>query len=127
MTMHLVRRNLRTVYYCLLDHREKIYDSDGNWTGEWKNIYADPVPAKMVVGPARGYVHGDFYGRLPSDDRTVVSADITLPIDTSTMMYVDRSPQTDLEGHPCGFDYSVRRVAKMLNSVSYILMEVKTG
>lgn len=138
--MRLVRRNLSTVYYCTLDRKVPIKDDDGNWTGEYKYIYHNPVAAKMTCGPSRGYVHGDFYGRLDSWDRTLVCADTSLPIDVATMIFLDKAPEyedyteTYIENGvektrtikiPCGFNYSVRRVAKTLNAVSYILMEVK--
>lgn len=124
--MRFVRRNLKTVYYCLLDHKEKILDEDGNWTGEWQYIYAVPVQTEMVVAPSRGYEHADYYGRLDSWDRTAVSADMSLPIDVSTMIYLDKEPEYDDDGHPIGFNYSVRRVAPALNTILYVFMEVKT-
>ena len=124
--MRLLRRNLKTVYYCLLDSKEKILDEDGNWSGEWKYIYAQPVAAEMVPAPSRGYQHADFYGRLDSWDRTLVSADTSLPIDVSTMIYLDKEPEFDGEGNPTGFNYSVRRVSPGPNTILYALMEVKT-
>lgn len=124
--MRLVRRNLKTVYYCLLDHKEKVLDDDGNWTGEWKYIYAQPVATQMVCAPSRGYLHADYYGRLDSWERTVVSADMSLPIDVSTMIYLDKEPEFDDDGNPTNFNYSVRRVAPALNTILYSLMEVKT-
>lgn len=140
--MRLMRRNLTPVYYCLLDRKVPINDEDGNWTGEYKYIYADPVEVGMVAGARRGYVHGDFYGRLESSDRTLVASDTSLPIDVSTMIFLDKEPEyedytetytedgvekTRTIKIPCGFNYSVRRVSKTLNAVSYILMEVKVG
>lgn len=122
--MRLLRRNLQTVYYCTLDRREEILDN-GYRTGEYKNIYSDPVPLECVIAANRGYKHRDFYGQLESYDVTLVTADMTSQIDEETMLYIRKEPEYDGEGQPTGFTHTVREVAPMQNTILYKVMSIK--
>ncbi len=121
--MRLLRRNLSKMYYCLYDHKEKILDENGHFTGDWKLVYKDPVEIDVAAAPPRGYVHADYFGRMDSYDRVVVCADPTCPIDEETLIFLDKEPEFYEDGAPKA-NYSVRRVAPAKNSILYALMRI---
>lgn len=123
--MKLMKRNLSTVHYCLYTGRIPLTDADGNETGEYKVGYSDPVELKCSVSPATGYAQVNMFGNLESYDKVIITDAMDCPIDENTVLFIDKSPEF-VDGQPT-FDYTVRRVAKSLNTISYAVSKVKVS
>ena len=116
--MRLMHRNKVTIYYCLYKSKTAILDEDGNETSEYRITYQKPVKLECNVSPATGYAQAAMFGNLDSYDKIIVTDDTSCPIDENTVLFVDKSPNS--QGTP-EYDYTVKRVAKSLNSISYAI------
>ena len=123
--MKLMKRNLKPVYYCLYADRKPLLDSDGNESGESGVTYTEPVKLMCSVSPATGYAQANMFGNLESYDKVLITDDMDCPIDENTVLFIDKDPQFK-DGKPT-FDYTVRRVAKSLNTISYAVSKVKVS
>lgn len=123
--MKLMKRNLKPVYYCLYADRVPLLDDDGNETSEQRIVYGEPVKLMCSVSPATGYAQANMFGNLESYDKVLITDDMTCPIDENTVLFVDKEPEFR-DGKPI-FDYTVRRVAKSLNTISYAVSKVKVS
>lgn len=119
--MRELERNKRTVYYALFDKNEPILDDDGNDTGEETPVYLAPVELRINVSPAAGESATRQFGDVVDYDRTLVTCDITLPIDEHTVFWVDEADTAK------PFDYTVKQVAKSLNSLLIAVKKVEVS
>lgn len=124
--MKLMRRNLSPIYYCLYQEKLPVVDENGYETGETRIVYSPPQNLLCSVSPATGYAQANVFGSLDAYDKVLLTDDITCPIDENTVLFIDKKPEFDAEGFPL-FDYTVRRVAKSLNAVSYAVKKVKVS
>lgn len=116
--MRTMEINKRTVYYALYEGITDEVDEEGNYTGNKVPSYSDPIPLKINVSPARGEATSRQFGDLLEYDKTLVTTDMSLPIDEQTIMWIDNLDTT--QPH----DYKVTKVAKGLNSVQYAVAKV---
>ena len=117
--MRELERNKRTIYYALFDKNEPILDEDGNYTGEEQPTYLPPVKLRINVSPALGESATRQFGEVVDYDRTLVTCDTTLPIDERTVFWIDETDTTK------SFDYTVKKVAKSLNSLQIAVKKVE--
>lgn len=123
--MKLMKRNLKPIWYCLYEGETVLKDEDGYETGEKGLAYSEPVKTFCNVSPATGYAQTDVFGNLESYDKVVVVDNKDCPIDENTVLFIDKEPEFK-DSKPV-FDYTVRRVAKSLNHISYAVSKVKTS
>ncbi len=123
--MKLMKRNLSPVHYCLYSDSVPLKDTDGYETGETTVGYGEPVKIMCSVSPATGYAQVNMFGNLESYDKVLITDDMTCPIDENTVLFVDKAPEFK-DGKPI-YDYTVRRVAKSLNAISYAVSKVKVS
>lgn len=123
--MKLMKRNLTPVHYCLYSERIPLLDDDGYETGEYKVGYGEAVQLLCSVSPATGYAQAEMFGNLESYDKVLITDDMTCPIDENTVLFIDKAPEFE-NGKP-KYDYTVRRVAKSLNAISYAVSKVKVS
>lgn len=123
--MKLMKRNLTPVHYCLYEGRVALKDADGYETGEYGVGYAEPVKLMCSVSPATGYAQVEMFGNLESYDKVLITDDMDCPIDENTVLFIDKEPEFK-DGKPT-YDYTVRRVAKSLNAISYAVSKVKVS
>lgn len=71
------------------------------------------------------YLQAVEYGNLDSYDKVLITDDMSCPIDENTVLFVDSKPGYR-QGKPA-FDYTVKRVAKSLNTISYAVSKVKVS
>lgn len=121
--MKLMRRNLTPVYYSLYREKRPAVDEEGYETGETRIVYARPRKLLCSVSPATGYAQVNLFGNLEAYDKVLLTDDTACPIDENTVLFIDKEPEFDPEGYPL-FDYTVRRVARSLNAVSYAVKKV---
>ena len=123
--MRDLRRNKKPIYYCLLQEvQAPIYDEYGNENGEQYAVYSAPTAADYNVSPATGQSNTEQFGDLDDYDKVIVTCDMNCPITESSVLFIDKEPDTDdSDGNP-KYDYIVKRVAKSINSISIAVKKV---
>lgn len=143
--MRCLKRNERTIWYALYDHAEEIIDEAGYPTGEYIPVYGSPVEMRANVSPATGSARAEQFGNLEDYDKVIVTCDTLCPIDENSILFIDKVPgyaeagthtvirrETVLGEDEIGehtvetplYDYTVRRVARSINSVSIAARKV---
>lgn len=125
--MRALKRNQRKFWYCLYQDAEEIYDEYGNATGEYVPTYSEAQEMYANVSPASGYAQTEQFGNLDSYDKVIVTDWMGCPIDENSVLFIDKEPEHDTEEGTPLFDYTVRRVAKSLNSISIAVQKVNVG
>lgn len=111
-------RNKQSVWYALYTGVTDVTDSDGYKTGEKTKTYATPVEIKVNVSASKGSAITEGFGVNEDYDRTIVTHDMTCPIEETTRLWVD-VPVTSPH------DYRVVRVAKSINSITIAISKVE--
>ena len=111
--MRTLDRNKRKFYYCLHLNKEKIYDDDHNFTGEYSPEYAEPVEAFGNISASSGTTDTEQFGNDISYDKTIALQGTNWPIDESTVLLIDTLP--DPESEIPNYDYLIVRKAVSLN------------
>ena len=124
--MRLLTRNLVTLDYCLYSGKVPVLDDEGYETGEQDVGYGEPVEMRANVSAATGQSQVEQFGNLENYDKVVVTDDMTCPINENTVLFIDKEPAFDSQGKPL-YDYTVKRVAKSLNSISIAVSKVKVS
>ena len=114
-------RNQQTIYYALYSGTTEAQDTDGLYTGDWEETYADAVAIEATVSAARGTSDIDLFGLNESYTKTVIVDDTDCPIDEASILWIDANPDTDEH------NYEVVRVAKSLNHITYAVQKVDVG
>lgn len=148
--MRTLERNKRKFWYCLFSGTEPLYDENGDITGEQRAVYSDAVEQWANISHATGYAQREQFGQLDGYDKVIVFANPDTPITESTVLFIDKEPEyraeaittwtdtTDESGEPVRvlselevsvplYDYTVRRVARSLNSVSIAVSKVRVS
>lgn len=116
--MRLCERNLKTLYYALQIGEEEIEDEYGNLTGEIMTVYGEPVQMRANISPAKGQASTEMFGEDLNYTKTVITSDMSCPIDEYTHLWVDN---LDTEKP---HDYVVVSVARSINNISYAIKKV---
>ena len=122
--MKNLRRNRSRFYYARYVSKIPVRDEYGNLTGEYNIQYSDPIEVWGNVSAARGEATTRQFGEDEGYDRVIVLDDPTIPIDTTSVLWVDSSPEYDDVGKVSPYDYIVKKVAVSLNSVSIAVSKV---
>lgn len=123
--MRSLKRNRQTFYYALYGTEVEEVDDEGNYTGEITIGYENPVKAAGNISASRGEASTEQFGISLDYDKIVCSCDMALPIDETTILWVDTTPILDEDGATkTKHDYIVKKVAKSLNSVQYAIKKV---
>lgn len=124
--MRILERNKSTFYYLLYTGKTPVLDEDENETGEYDVGYGEPVEMRANVSAATGQSQVEQFGNLENYDKVIVTDDMTCPINENTVLFIDKEPSYDALGKP-QYDYTVKRVAKSLNSISIAVSKVKVS
>ena len=116
--MRNLLRNQQPVFYKLYKGREEIIDEYGNPTGSYIALYGPLQSAMLCVSPNKGNSEAQQFGTLEDYDRTMTTADTTVPIDENSVLWVDGA---DADGP---YNYIVKRRAPWLNSIQYAIKQV---
>lgn len=125
--MRTLDYNKKTFYYCLFDAKTKIYDEDGNFTGEYTSGYSEAVAVKGNISAASGSADMEQFGTDISYDKVIVLQGTDWNIDEHTVLFVDVEPSYEDEDHHTGpqYNYVVTRVAKSLNHTTLAIKRVE--
>ena len=121
-------RNKSKFYYSSYIGETEIIDEYGNATGEYQIEYDNPIECDANISAAQGEVKFRQFGESESYDKVIVLDDITAPIDEHSILWVDTLPLLNEDGTTdTSHDYTVRRVAKSLNSVAIAIRKVRVN
>ena len=121
--MRCRKRLKRTIYYCLYSGKQTVTDSEGYEVGT-RVVYDEDQPMTANVSAASGYAQTEQFGNLDSYDKVIVTDWAGCPIDENTVLFVDKEPAYSQSGDPL-YDYTVKRVARSLHSVSIAISKVQ--
>ena len=139
--MKCLKRNQRPFWYCLYKGEIPILDEYGNESGETIVTYEDEVELSANISQATGQSNTEQFGNLENYDKVIVTDWIDCPIDENSVLFIDKEPEwKDAEYNEQTaitvtgatvkvpvYDYTVRRVAKSLNSISIAVSKVKVS
>ena len=119
--MRSLNRNKRTIWYSNAYLKQKVYDADGNFTGDWEFTGDDPTEFRINFSPATGEAEQEVFGIIKDYQRVMVTNDMTCPIKETYVLWVNNDPKTEL------YDYVVRRRADSINSIAFLIEEVNVS
>ena len=122
--MRTLKRNKQIFWYANIIDTKQIEDEYGNETGETLIEYSAPIEVLANISAARGTSDLDAFGINANYSKTIVTDDLTIPIDKSTILWVDNEPDEYGEAGEIKHDYVVVAVAKSLNSITIAIKEV---
>lgn len=131
--MRCSERNKRDFWYAPFQSSSNMVDEYGNELNETTVAYGNPVACKGNVSAARGETAVRQFGEYESYDRVIVMDDPNTPINEYAVLWVDSIPTlnedgslaTNNDGSPVvPWDYTVKKVARSLNSVSIAISKV---
>lgn len=125
--MRSLIRNKQTFWYANIIGTQPIVDEYGNETGETYIGYSEPVAVKANISAARGTADLDAFGINANYSKKIVTDDITIPIDKSTILWIGNEPDEYGESGEIKHDYVVVGVAKSLNSLTIAVKEVSVS
>lgn len=125
--MHTLMRNKRKFWFSNILSAESAKDEYGNETGETNLTYSAPSLCYANVSAARGTTDLDAFGINANYSKTIVTDDLTLPIDKSSILWIDKEPDENGEAGDIKHDYVVVAVAKSLNSLTIAVKEVSVS
>lgn len=118
-------RDCVPIWYALFLRKDPIYkdgvtDADGNpiETGQYKEIYTDPVRVMVPVSPNTGAAEAEVFGSSVQYDR-VISTVQRLGLTEQSRLWVDCTPENDTAP-----DYKVKRVAEGLDQNLYAIERI---
>lgn len=138
--MRCTRRNKHRIWVCVYTGERDIRDKNGKKTGEKVPVYTTPHEVWLNVSPATGQSGTEQFGTLENYDKVLVTNDLSCPIDERSALFIDKDPSytsvftgyistststsvAEYVNVPVA-DYTVRRVAKSLNSMSVAVRKV---
>ena len=128
--MKALKRNKQTFWYANLSQSilpTPQYDEYGNETGEMGLTYDLPTEVSANISAARGTADLDAFGINANYSKTIVTDNMTLPVDKSTILWIDKEPDANGEAGAVKHDYVVVAVAKSLNSLTIAIKEVSVS
>lgn len=124
--MKTMEKNKKPFWYLLFDKTTPVLDEDGNETGESHVVYHPAVAAAANISSAMGSAQVEQFGNFTAYDRVIVTDDMTCPIDENSVLFIDKAPKYAPDGSPL-YDYTVKRVARSLNFISYAVRKVSVS
>ncbi|MBQ2433124.1 MAG: hypothetical protein II266_01725 [Clostridia bacterium] len=126
--MRCLNQNKTLFWYALYDTKDPMLDENGYETGQYTVKYRSPQPVCGNISAARGQTSALQFGEDESYDRTIVLDDPNFPIDEHSVLWVETAPQIDADGGtPTPWDYTVKKAARSLNSVTYAIRKVNVS
>lgn len=119
--MRSLLKNQQPVFYKLFEGEQEIVDQYGNATGSYAPIYGEIRSAMLSVSPNKGSTEVEQFGTLLNYDRTMTTADITVPIDENTVLWLDGA---DTNGP---WNYVVTKRAPWKNSIQFAVSRVNVS
>lgn len=87
--MRCLDRDRREVLVSFYESKEPVLDGEGRLTGRFETVRSEQVPILATVSAVKGEAAGSVFGQDLDYDRTLTIDDPTLPIDESSVFWVD--------------------------------------
>lgn len=119
--MRNLLRNTQPVFFKLFLGEKEVVDQYGNSTGSYVPVYSELHSAMLSVSPNKGSTEVEQFGTLLDYDRTMTTADINVPIDENTVLWLDGA---DTSGP---WNYVVTKRAPWKNSIQFAVSRVNVS
>lgn len=123
--MKTMERNKTALWYMTYAGSAPVLDEYGNEIGT-EVTYNPPVMLRANISPATGSSQVEQFGSLAGYDKVIVTDGVDCPIDENSVLFIDKAVEFTDDGKPL-YDYTVKRVARSLNSVSYAVTKVSVS
>lgn len=123
--MKTMERNKTPFWYMTYARSDPVLDEYGNEIGT-EVTYNPPVMLRANISPATGSSQVEQFGSLAGYDKVIVIDAVDCPIDENSVLFIDKAVEFTDDGKPL-YDYTVKRVARSLNSVSYAVTKVSVS
>lgn len=123
--MRTMERNKTEFWYMTYSGSVPVLDEYGNEIGT-EVTYNPPVMLRANISPATGSSQVEQFGSLAGYDKVIVTDGVDCPIDENSVLFIDKAVEFTDNGKPL-YDYTVKRVARSLNSVSYAVTKVSVS
>ena len=128
--MRSVRRQLRQIWYCILNQRNDGSLPVGNdpdpYDGEPSPTYDEAQSIWVNLSPVSGQVGQYEYGQTNDYTHIITTEWTECPITESTVLFVDKQPEYDDWGNPI-YDYIVKRVEHSNTQTVLYVKRVEVG
>ena len=124
--MKIMERNKTAFWYMTYADRVPVTDEYGNETGEYKVTYNPPVMLRANISPAAGSSQVEQFGSLAGYDKVILTDEVNCQIDENSVLFIDKAVEFTDDGKPL-YDYTVKRVARSRNFVSYAVTKVSVS
>ena len=91
--MRTLLRNKQRFWFANITGTTRTVDEYGYETGESEVAYSEPVEFEANISAARGTTDLDAFGINTNYTKTIVTDDLTVPIDKSTILWIDCAPE----------------------------------
>lgn len=125
--MFCLNRNRKTFYYSLYLSKVENEDAQGNKTGTYTTNYSAPVEMYANISASRGTTDTEMFGINTAYTKTIVTDNVNCPISEDTILWIDRTPDSNGESGEIKHDYAVVQIARSLNSITYAIREVSVS
>lgn len=116
--MRNLLRNCTRIYYRLYEGKEPVYDEYGNQTGDFTIKYSDLQTCLMPLSPNKGTSETEMFGSIENYDRTMITHDMSCPIDENTILWLDNADTNGPHTH------TVLMKAPSINAIAYAIKKV---
>ena len=121
--------NTKQLWYSLYQSKTKVYDENGDFTGDYTEGYSEPVAFRANLSATRGTqgftgtgASNEYFGSDIKYDLIISTSNMDLPIDEYSLVWtrepgLDGSGNTDFETA----DYHVTAVARGIRHMKYAI------
>lgn len=124
--MRALNRNKVRFFYSNYENSTEIIDEWGNNTGQYQGEYSTPVECWANISASKGTTDVEVFGIAMNYDK-VMMADSEAPITETTILWIDKLPETPFNSSAPKHDYIVKRVAKSLNGIAIAIRRVEVS
>ena len=128
-------RNKQTIYYANSDGRSEevmLTDDSGNYTGEWKITYGNPIEVRINVSEAKSRMdrlgsstYIDPYGLELGYNKVLATSDMSIGITDGSVLWIDTLPELEEDGSTLTpYDYIVVQIKRSLNNILIAVKKV---
>ena len=131
--MRTASRNKQPFWYALYGSTQDVYDEWGNIIAQGAT-YGKPVKCWGNISPAKGEAMARQFGDEANYDRVILVGDRDIPVDESSVIWIDREPQLDAEGnlakdlygnYRTPWNYRIKSIARSLPTFGSCLIAVE--
>lgn len=127
--MRDLRSNTKKLWYSLYQEKTKVYDENGDFTGDYDEGYSEPVAFRANLSATRGTqgftgtgASNEYFGSDIKYDLIISTSNMDLPIDEYSLIWIKApakkpSGETDFEKA----EYHVTAVARGIHHMKYAI------